>query len=73
LITDWHDRDIDAGTTWQEEIDRHLLSADIVLLVSASFIASDYCWGDEMTKALARHKEKKARVIPIILHIRAAG
>ena len=69
LITDWHDRDIDAGTAWQEEIDRHLLSADIVLLlVSASFIASDYCWGDEMTKALARHKEKKARVIPIILH-----
>ena len=69
LITDWHDRDIDAGTAWQEEIDRHLLSADIVLLlVSASFIASDYCWGDEMKKALARHKEKKARVIPIILH-----
>jgi hypothetical protein len=69
LITDWHDRDIDAGTAWQEQIDRHLLSADIVLLlVSASFIASDYCWGDEITKALARHKEKKARVIPIILH-----
>ena len=69
LITDWHDRDIDAGTPWQEEIDRHLLSADIVLLlVSASFVASDYCWGDEMQKALARHKEKKARVIPIILH-----
>lgn len=69
LITDWHDRDIDAGTAWQEEIDRHLLSADIVLLlVSASFIASDYCWGDEMTKALTRHKENKARVIPIVLH-----
>ena len=69
LITDWHDRDIDAGTAWQEEIDRHLLSADIVLLlVSASFIASDYRWGDEIKKALARHKEKKARVIPIILH-----
>src|SRR5512147_1183975 len=69
LITDWHDRKIDAGAAWQEEIDRHLLSADIVLLlVSASFIASDYCWGDEMTKALARHKDGKGRVIPIILH-----
>jgi TIR domain-containing protein len=68
-ITDWHDRDIDAGTAWQEEIDRHLLSADIVLLlVSASFIASDYCWGDEMTKALARHRDGKTRVIPVILH-----
>ncbi len=69
LIADWHDRDINAGIAWQEEIDRHLLSADIVLLlVSASFIASDYCWGDEMSNALARHKEKKARVVPIILH-----
>jgi TIR domain-containing protein len=69
LITDWHDRDIDAGTAWQEEIDRHLVSADIVLLlVSASFIASDYCWGDEMTKALARHRDGKTRVIPVILH-----
>ena len=31
LITDWHDREIDAGTAWQEEIDRHLLLADIIL------------------------------------------
>lgn len=30
-----------------------LNSADIVLLlVSADFIASDYCWGEEMTRAL---------------------
>jgi TIR domain-containing protein len=35
LITHWHDRDIDAGTAWQEEIDRHPLSADIVLLLVA--------------------------------------
>ena len=60
LITDWHDRDIDAGTAWQEEIDRHLLSADIVLLLVSA--------GEEMKKALARHKDGKARVIPIILH-----
>ena len=68
LIDDWHDRKIDAGTMWKDEIDRHLGDADIVLLlVSASFIASEYCWGDEMTKALARHETDEARVIPVIL------
>jgi hypothetical protein len=68
LIAEWHDRKIEAGDAWKAEIDRHLTSADIVLLlVSADFIASDYCWGEEMTKALARHQRGEARVIPVIL------
>ena len=68
LIAEWHDRKLEAGDAWKGEIDRHLTSADIVLLlVSADFIASDYCWGEEMTKALARHERGDARVIPIIL------
>lgn len=68
LIADWHDRKIGAGKVWKEEIDRHLGDADVVLLlVSASFLASDYCWGDEMAKALARHAKNEARVIPVIL------
>ena len=68
LITDWHDRDIDAGTAWQEEIDRHLLLADIVLLlVSASFIASVICWGDEM-ETRWRATRRRRRGVPIILH-----
>jgi hypothetical protein len=45
-----------------------LAEADIILLlVSADFIASDYCWGEEMTKALVRHQLGEARVIPVIL------
>jgi hypothetical protein len=68
LISEWHDRKLEPGDTWKGEIDRHLTSADIVLLlVSADFIASDYCWGEEMTKALARHARGEARVIPVIL------
>jgi formylglycine-generating enzyme required for sulfatase activity len=68
LITEWHDRKIEAGDKWREEIDRHLRSADIVLLlVSADFFASDYCWGEEMKKALERHRRGEARVIPVIL------
>jgi formylglycine-generating enzyme required for sulfatase activity len=68
LIAEWHDRKLEPGDAWQGEIDRHLTSAEIVLLlVSSDFIASDYCWGEEMTKALARHERGEARVIPVIL------
>jgi TIR domain len=68
LIAEWHDRMIGAGDEWKGQIDRQLASADIILLlVSADFIASDYCWGEEMTKALARHQLGEAKVIPVIL------
>ena len=38
-----------------------------MLLVSADFVASDYCYDVEMKRALERHDAGKARVIPIIL------
>ena len=42
--------------------------ADIILLlVSADFIASDYCYETEMQKALARHAKGVAKVVPVIL------
>lgn len=68
LITDWYDRDIDAGAEWAREIDTHLNHADIILLlVSPDFIASDYCYNLEMMRALERHQAWEASVIPIIL------
>ena len=45
VIADWHDRKITAGTEWKGRIDHHLNSAGVILLlVSADFIASDYCY-----------------------------
>ncbi|MBV8676866.1 MAG: toll/interleukin-1 receptor domain-containing protein, partial [Planctomycetaceae bacterium] len=45
IIASWHDRMIGAGTGWQGQIDEHLNSAQIILLlVSANFMASDYCY-----------------------------
>jgi internalin A len=42
--------------------------ADIILLlVSADFIASDYCYEKEMGRALERHAQGEARVIPAIV------
>ena len=68
IISIWHDRRIGAGTEWAGAIDEHLNSARIILLlVSADFLASDYCHDVEMERALERHEAGEARVIPIIL------
>ena len=68
LISFWHDRLISAGTDWAQTIDSHLETASVILLlVSADFFASDYCYGIEMTRALERQKAGSARVIPILV------
>lgn len=68
VITDWHDRAITAGSEWATEIDRHLDSARVILmLLSADFIDSDYCYGIEMKRAVERHQAGAARVIPVLL------
>ncbi|BAY21381.1 TIR protein [Calothrix sp. NIES-2100] len=68
VIEAWHDREISAGSEWANAIDDNLNDADIILLlVSANFLASDYCYDKEMTRAMERHERKEARVIPIIL------
>jgi hypothetical protein len=44
LIRGWHDRKIVAGAAWKDAIDEELEKAEIILLlVSANFLASDYC------------------------------
>jgi TIR domain len=64
----WYDRDIDAGAEWEHEIDRHLDTSDIVLLlISPDFMNSDYCYSIEMKRAMERYENGEARVIPIIL------
>ncbi|MBD2461743.1 toll/interleukin-1 receptor domain-containing protein [Oscillatoria sp. FACHB-1407] len=68
VIKKWHDRQILPGSEWKGQIDGHLESAHIILLlISSDFLASDYCYDVEMTRALQRHDAKEAIVIPIIL------
>jgi hypothetical protein len=70
VLEAWSDRKITAGGNWKLEIDKNLAEADIiVLLVSADFIASDYCFGIEMATALERseHNVSEAIVIPVIV------
>lgn len=67
-VITWADHEIAPGEDWAKDINRHLNDADIIfLLVSPNFMGSDYCYGIEMRRALERHEQKQARVIPIIL------
>jgi len=67
-LTNWHDREILPGENWEQAIDTHLSTAHLILLlISPHFMASDYCYGKEMTKALEREKADTCRVIPILL------
>lgn len=68
VIREWHDRKIEAGQEWRRRILDELAAADIILLmVSSDFVASEFAWGEEVTRAMARHEEGTARVIPIIV------
>jgi hypothetical protein len=68
VISSWHDRRIMSGEDVDETIDRHLDAAEVVLLlISPDFIASNYCYEREMKRALERHDQREARVIPVIL------
>lgn len=64
----WSDHRILPGSEFDKEISKALEAAEIILLlVSADFLASDYCFGIEMRRALERHNSGDAVVVPIIL------
>ena len=70
LVKAWDDREIPAGTEWADNIDERLENADVILLlVSADFIQSEFCYGKEMKRAIERNdaKDDRAIVIPVIL------
>ena len=67
-IATWTDRAILPSQEWDEEISRQLEDADLILLlISADFIASDYIWEKELTRAMERHHRGEARLIPIFI------
>lgn len=69
IIESWHDRRIGAGKEFGNEISSNLEDSQIILLlISPYFIASDYCYEIEMKRAMEKHREGSARVIPVILH-----
>lgn len=68
LIDVWHDRKIGAGATWESEISARLSEAEVVIfLLSPDFFASEYCYGQELSKALEFHAEGRCLVVPIVI------
>ncbi len=68
IITSWYDGDIKPGEELLPQIIEHLNKAQIILLlVSADFMTSKFCYSIELQEAIARHDANQARVIPIIL------
>lgn len=68
LITAWHDRRITVGSEIDQDISQNLENSDVILLlISAQFLASNYCYDKEMNRAIEKHTAGEAIVIPVIL------
>jgi TIR domain len=64
----WDDGLIVPGQEWDNEIQAHLMSSSVILLlISSSFLNSDYIDRVEMLAAFARHEKGEASVVSILL------
>ena len=64
----WRDGQIIPGQEWAPEINRRLNEADIILLlVTSSFLGSEFIGRVELVRALERHDRSEAIVVPVIL------
>ncbi len=68
IIEIWQDSQINPGEQWDAKIKTTLEGADIIiLLVSQSFIASNYVHEVEMRKSLKKVEEGSTKIIPVLL------
>ncbi len=67
-VSIWHDRCIDAGALWRKELEQAMSEAEIALfLVTADFLASEFCQSVEVPQMLKHHQDKGVLIIPIIV------
>lgn len=68
VVDVWHDRRIAPGEDWKGEIDKNLEEAEIIiLLISPSFLASEYCYDVELKRAIERKNEGTAEIISVLV------
>jgi hypothetical protein len=68
LVSEWFDQKILAGGNIDSEISDNLEDCKLFIpLVSPDFLASNYCYEREMTRALERHDAGTMRVAPVII------
>lgn len=67
IVETWHDRKLVPGQGWDPRIKEMIYAADVILLLlSADFFNSDYCYDEEMRIALERHDRGDAVVVPVV-------
>src|SRR5205823_515640 len=60
--------EIALDTRWKMSRYDYLASVDLILLlVTQSFIATEYCYSEQLKWAILRHNEERSYVIPILL------
>jgi hypothetical protein len=68
LLEIWDDRQIDAGETWYDKIRAAMEDAEVaVCLISAEYLASDFCTKEEIPYLLKRRTEQGMRLVPVLL------
>jgi tetratricopeptide (TPR) repeat protein len=67
-INIWDDRDIDAGAQWYNDIMEAMDRAAVaVCLISADFLASDFCTKEEIPYLLERRERAGMLLLPILV------
>lgn len=68
IVKGWHDRLIQPGMNWEEEINTALNTSEVILLlISSDFNASKYCSGIELKTAIERQDSGEAICVPIFM------
>ena len=68
LVESWRDRQI-IGRKWDGDMYPLIDNADIVLLlISHSFLASEFCYSKDINRAIERHQAGTAKVIPLMIY-----
>jgi len=64
----WSEHELVPGENRIEAIGNALNEADIILLlISIHFLANDFCWSEQLQRAIDRHDRGEALVIPIFV------
>ena len=68
LITSWCKKEIHAGGEEESQINKHIDTASLILLlISSDFIASPTCYDQQFDRAIKRYENAEAHVMPVLL------